>query len=113
MNRAHLKELIDLERPKRITSEMYAEPLLRDMERVKERAASGYKKSLLALYANPGLTDAQRSDGVERAHQTKDRVLEELVPLEKRYQEEIYIPLMIDAGVLKSSAARPAKRRSK
>jgi hypothetical protein len=113
MNRADLKEKIDSMQPSRISADLYADPLMRSMARVRERAANGYKKALLALYADRRLTDVQRNEGVRKARQNEEQELKKLVPLEKRFQEEIYIPMLVQTGVLKSSPPKPAKRRTK
>ena len=113
MNRAALKEMVDSLKPRRIAADLYADPLMRSMARVRERAANGYKKDLLALYADRRLTDGQRTEGTRKAFLNEEQALKKLIPLEKRFQDEVYIPLMIETGVLKPSAANPAKRRAK
>ncbi|HXT01443.1 MAG TPA: hypothetical protein VN915_12255 [Elusimicrobiota bacterium] len=113
MTRAELRERIDSLKPSRIAADLYADPLMRSMARVRERAAAGYKKALLALYADRGLTDVQRTKGYCKALEIEAKMLKKLEPLEKRFQEEVYIPLMVETGVLKGAAAKSSKRRSK
>jgi hypothetical protein len=109
MTRANLKELIDRIRPSRITADMYADPLMRSMERSRERAGKRYREDLLALYADRALTDDQRWRGLRKAQERRDAVLKKL---DERFEVEVEIPMLLKAGVLRSGPAKPGKRRA-
>lgn len=112
MTREGLKELIDIMRPSRITADMIADPLVRSMRRIRERAWNRMRDDLLALYADRTLTDAQREDGFRKADLRKSTAMKKLIPLEERYEMEVTIPSMLRSGYLRR-APKPAKRRSK
>jgi hypothetical protein len=112
MTRANLKELIGMIRPSRITADMYADPLMRSMERIRERAGKRYREDLLALYSDRALTDEQRWKGLRRAQERKEVALKKLQPLEERFEVEVRIPMLLETGVLRSAPAKSSKRRA-
>jgi hypothetical protein len=112
MTRANLKELIDMMRPDRITADMYADPLLRSIERIRERARNRYRSDLLALHSDRTLTDEQRSNGFYKARDRREASLKKLQPLEDRFEVEVKIPLLLKTGVLRSVSPKSGKRRA-
>jgi hypothetical protein len=111
MNRANLKELIEMLRPNPIKADMYADPLMRSMERIRERARKRYHDDLLALYTDRTLTVDQRSKGFDKASARNDAALKKLRPLEDRFETEVMIPMMVRSGVLRSAPPKSGKRR--
>ena len=112
MNRAQLKDMIDLIPQDRIKADMYADPLLRSMNRIRERAWNRMREDLLALYADRTLSDAQREKGFDEADLRKTTAMKKLAPLKQRFEDEVRIPVMLQTGVLRR-APKPAKRRAK
>lgn len=111
MTRACLKELIEILKPSQITADMYVDPLLRSMERIRERVADRYRNDLTALYEDRSLTDARRDDGYRKARLRREAGLKKLVLLEERYEREVQIPHLKKLGVLRDAPARRTGRR--
>ena len=112
MVRKHLKDLSETMRPDVIRPEMFTNPLMRRMEAIREKARAGYRKDLLALCANRALSDDQLQDGRDAARLRYEKALAKLKPLEKRWELEVRIPMLIGSGVLKKSAEALLSRRS-
>jgi len=112
MERENLKKLIDMTRPKAVRAEMYADPLLRKMHKVRQDANDGHHEDLLALYNDRSLTGAELRLGADKAWARYEKTMEKLRPLEERFEREVHIPGLIDSGLLKKSAARVLRRRS-
>lgn len=111
MEREELMKLIDLTRPKAVRAEMYADPLMRKMHKVRQNANDGHHEDLLALYNDRSLTEAELSAGADRAWARYEKTMEKLRPLQERFEREVEIPGLIDSGLLKKSAAAPLRRR--
>lgn len=112
MEREQLKKLIDLTRPKTVRAEMYADPLMRKMRKVRQDANDGHHEDLLALYNDRSMTEAELSAGADRAWARYEKTMEKLRPLEERFEREVEIPGLISSGLLKKSAASALRRRS-
>ena len=94
-----------------ISADMYVDPFLRSIARVNERARIRYRKEMLALIANPKLTDRERMKGFHKAKRHEDAANKKEREMRDRHEREVLIPEMIAAGVLRPP--KPAKRRSK
>ena len=112
MTREFLKEMLVILRPSRITPDMYANPLQRSMERIRERARGRNRSAIRALYDDLSLTDEQRRDGYYEARKRQDVALEKLRPLEDRFELEVEIPRLVRTGVLRSATPKLRKRRA-
>ena len=104
MKREHLLEMIDILRPSLIKSEMYADPLLREMNKIRQNARERKRKDLLALYNDRLLTDLQRETGLNKASDRYEKAMKKMRPLEERFEREVRIPMMVSSGILKKSA---------
>jgi hypothetical protein len=82
------------------------------MERVRERARKRYRDDLLVLYADRSLTEDQRTKGYHGAREREKAAREKLIPLEERFDREVWIPLMKSVGVLKNLTAESGRRRA-
>lgn len=111
MEREQIKKLIDLTRPKAVRAEMYSDPLMRKMHKVRQDANDGHHNDLLALYEDRSLTGAELRSGADKAWARYEKTMEKLRPLEERFEREVRIPGLIDSGLLKKSAAAPLRRR--
>lgn len=111
MEREYIRKLIEITRPKAVRAEMYADPLLRKINKVRQDANDGHHKDLLALYIDRSLTDAQLRVGSDGAQARYDKAMKKLIPLEKRFEREVTIPGLIRSGLLKKSAEAPLRRR--
>ena len=112
MMRASLKRLIDAIPTPRIPADMYADPLLRSMHRVRDRAHNRLREDLLVLYLDKTLTDDDRRSGFDKAERRHDAGLAKLRPLEERFDREVWIPHMKISGMLRSMPVRSGKRRA-
>lgn len=111
MEREELKKLIDMTRPKTVRAEMYSDPLMRKMRKVRQDANDGHHADLLALDADRSLTGAELSAGADKAWARYEKAMEKLRPLEERFEREVEIPGLINSGLLKKSAAVALRRR--
>jgi hypothetical protein len=104
MERENLKKLIDVTRPQAVRAEMYSDPLMRKMNKVRQDANDGYHKDLLALYDDRSLTAGELRLGADKAWARYEKTMEKLRPLQERFEREVSIPSMVSSGVLKKSA---------
>ena len=112
MERENLKKLIDMTRPSAIRADMYADPLMRRINKIRQDANDGYHRDLLALYNDHDLTEEQLLAGFDRANARCEKKREKLDPLYERFEREVRIPGLINSGILKKSAARVLRRRA-
>lgn len=116
MERENLKKLIDMTRPSAVRAEMYADPLMRRINKIRQDANDGYHNDLLALYNDHTLTEQQLRAGFDKAFARCEKTREKLVPLNERFEREVRIPSLVSSGVLKKSALtaisgrRPGRR---
>ena len=111
MEREHIKKMIEVTRPSSIRAEMYSDPLMRRMNKIRQDANDGYHKDLLALDHDRSLTEEQLRDGLNKARERYSKTREKLLPLEERFEREVTIPNLVESGVLKKSAAVALRRR--
>lgn len=111
MEREFIKRMIELTRPAAVRAEMYADPLMRKMHKVRQDANDGHHKDLLALYNDRSLTEAQLRAGSNKAQARYSKAMEKLVPLEERFEREVRLPGLINSGLLKKSAAESLRRK--
>ncbi len=111
MEREFIKKMIGETRPSVVRAEMYANPLTRAMEMVRQEAKDGYHKDLTRLYNDPFLTEEQLCVGSTKAHARWAKTLEKLVPLRERYEREVQLPGLVNSGMLKKSAAASLRRK--
>lgn len=111
MEREELKKLIDMTRPKVVRAEMYADPLMRKMRKVRQDANDGHHEDLLSLYNDRSLTGAELRVGANKAWARYEKRMEKLRPLEERFEREVEIPGLVNSGLLKKSAASVLLRR--
>jgi hypothetical protein len=113
MTRSELKNRINSLRQRGITADMIADPLIRSMERISERAFKRFRADLVALHEDQKLNDDQRERGVDAARRRRDVTLKKIRPLEERFEAEVRIPLLLSLGVLRKPQSNTSKRRSK
>ena len=113
MTRAFLKELLACAPLPQITAEMYTDPFMRSIARVSDRARIRYRTEMLALIADPSLTDLQRMKGFHKAQRHEDAARKKERAMRERYDRDVRIPELIAAGVLRELPPTPAKRRAK
>ncbi len=104
MKREHLLEIIEMLRPWLIKPDMYANALLRKMDKVRQDARERKRKDLLALFNDRSLTDMQRGIGFNTASDRYEKAMKKMRPLEERFEREVTIPMMVSSGILKKSA---------
>ena len=112
MTRAFLKKLLACAPMPRIPAEMYADPFLRSLARVGDRGRIRYRNEMLALIADPALTDAQRVKGFHKAKRHEDAARKKQDSMRERYDREVRIPELIRAGVLRELPVKSGKRRA-
>ena len=121
MERESLKKLIDMTRPSAIRAEMYTDPLMRRINKIRQDANDGFHRDLLALYNDHDLTEEQLRARFDKANARCEKKREKLDPLYERFEREVRIPSLVSSGVLKKSALmatpgrlrRPADTRAK
>lgn len=111
MIRERLKRMIDVTRPQAVRAEMYADPLMRRMRKIRQDANDGQHKDLLALYNDHSLTGEQLRAGCDKAQARYEKTMKKLLPLEARFEREVRIPGLINSGILKKSAAAALRRQ--
>ena len=112
MTRAFLKKLLACAPLPQISAEMYADPFVRSLARVSERARIRYRNDMLALIADPALTDAQRVKGFHKAKRHEEAGRKKERSMRERYDREVRIPELIRTGVLRELPAKSGKRRA-
>lgn len=112
MTRASLKKLIDVLPSPLVPADMYADPLMRSMHRIRDRAHKRLREDLLALYLDRTSTEDERRSGFDKASRRHDAALAKLRPLEERFDREVWIPHLKKSGVLRSLPAKSEKRRA-